>query len=226
MGDVVGLSNGSKSRQKNCNGCVQAKRRCDRSTPICSRCAEKRIACSYAKPASELSSGGESRSMDVSMSGQLLGTSADTLMPFDWSTGPTHDDEASGPFMLNLNATESLQDFLMDPSIDVDLPSHGSLGLVDYYGPDKPSQWIAQVNQNASDERSVSPVDEEVLRSYDKMGPVCVRLARAEIPRNLCYNPRRMAMATKPRLTDCLRTPSSRGTCTTQRLCCIISWSG
>src|ERR1700756_664158 len=37
------------SRQKNCNSCVQAKRRCDRRTPICSRCAEKKIPCVYTK---------------------------------------------------------------------------------------------------------------------------------------------------------------------------------
>ncbi|KAI0396607.1 hypothetical protein F5Y17DRAFT_455885 [Xylariaceae sp. FL0594] len=34
-------------RQKNCNSCVQAKRRCDRRTPTCSRCAEKMAPCVY-----------------------------------------------------------------------------------------------------------------------------------------------------------------------------------
>src|SRR5436190_18331607 len=38
-----------KSRRNNCNSCVQVKRRCDRRTPICSRCAEKKIACIYGK---------------------------------------------------------------------------------------------------------------------------------------------------------------------------------
>ncbi|KAF2102641.1 hypothetical protein NA57DRAFT_33505 [Rhizodiscina lignyota] len=37
------------SRQKNCNGCVQGKRRCDRRTPICSRCAKKNIPCIYTR---------------------------------------------------------------------------------------------------------------------------------------------------------------------------------
>lgn len=39
-----------RSKQKNCNGCVQAKRRCDRRTPTCSRCIEKMIPCTWGKP--------------------------------------------------------------------------------------------------------------------------------------------------------------------------------
>ncbi|KAK0704585.1 hypothetical protein B0H67DRAFT_557360 [Lasiosphaeris hirsuta] len=36
-----------KSRQKNCNSCVQNKRRCDRRKPECSRCVEKQMLCIY-----------------------------------------------------------------------------------------------------------------------------------------------------------------------------------
>ncbi|KAH9885674.1 hypothetical protein F4778DRAFT_498501 [Xylariomycetidae sp. FL2044] len=36
-------------RQKNCNSCVQAKRRCDRRMPCCTRCAQKSIPCIYSK---------------------------------------------------------------------------------------------------------------------------------------------------------------------------------
>lgn len=40
----------ARSKQKNCNGCVVAKRRCDRRAPTCSRCAEKMIPCTWGKP--------------------------------------------------------------------------------------------------------------------------------------------------------------------------------
>ncbi|GKT63458.1 C6 zinc finger domain-containing protein [Colletotrichum tofieldiae] len=36
-----------KSRQKSCNACVRSKRRCDKRTPRCTRCAEKNFSCVY-----------------------------------------------------------------------------------------------------------------------------------------------------------------------------------
>jgi hypothetical protein len=36
-----------KSRRKNCNACVWSKRRCDKRTPRCTRCAEKGFPCVY-----------------------------------------------------------------------------------------------------------------------------------------------------------------------------------
>jgi len=36
-----------KSRQKSCNACVRSKRRCDKRTPRCTRCAEKKVDCVY-----------------------------------------------------------------------------------------------------------------------------------------------------------------------------------
>lgn len=36
-----------RSRQKNCTECVLIKRRCDRRTPTCSRCAERGTFCTY-----------------------------------------------------------------------------------------------------------------------------------------------------------------------------------
>ncbi|KAK0628506.1 hypothetical protein B0T17DRAFT_614411 [Bombardia bombarda] len=37
------------SRQKSCNACVKSKRRCDKRAPVCTRCAERREICVYAK---------------------------------------------------------------------------------------------------------------------------------------------------------------------------------
>ncbi|KAM0330052.1 hypothetical protein ACHAQA_004223 [Verticillium albo-atrum] len=38
-----------KSRQKSCHACVRSKRRCDKRTPRCTRCAEKGFSCLYVK---------------------------------------------------------------------------------------------------------------------------------------------------------------------------------
>lgn len=56
MENLAAMDRLQRSRQKNCNGCVTAKRRCDRRTPVCSRCVEKMIPCSYGKPAASASS--------------------------------------------------------------------------------------------------------------------------------------------------------------------------
>ncbi|KOS20564.1 Peroxisome proliferation transcriptional regulator [Escovopsis weberi] len=38
------------SRQKSCNTCVRGKRRCDKQTPRCGRCAAKNLDCTYRRP--------------------------------------------------------------------------------------------------------------------------------------------------------------------------------
>ncbi|KAK2006900.1 hypothetical protein LZ32DRAFT_632630 [Colletotrichum eremochloae] len=45
MGDLADAAD--KSRQKSCNACVRSKRRCDKRTPRCTRCAEKNFSCVY-----------------------------------------------------------------------------------------------------------------------------------------------------------------------------------
>ena len=38
-----------KSRQKSCDACVRSKRRCDKQTPRCTRCAKRGLPCLYRK---------------------------------------------------------------------------------------------------------------------------------------------------------------------------------
>ncbi|KAL1875240.1 hypothetical protein Daus18300_003311 [Diaporthe australafricana] len=49
-----------KSRRKNCNACVWSKRRCDKRTPRCTRCAAKNFTCVYQSlpPSSATTTGG------------------------------------------------------------------------------------------------------------------------------------------------------------------------
>ncbi|KAF4208812.1 hypothetical protein CNMCM8927_008761 [Aspergillus lentulus] len=55
-----------KSRQKSCNACVRSKRRCDKRTPQCTRCAERGLSCLYHKnPAASGSDDSTSHAVDV-----------------------------------------------------------------------------------------------------------------------------------------------------------------
>ncbi|KAH0498444.1 hypothetical protein TgHK011_005697 [Trichoderma gracile] len=45
--DRVNGDGGAASRQKSCNACVRGKRRCDKRTPRCTRCATKGLDCVY-----------------------------------------------------------------------------------------------------------------------------------------------------------------------------------
>ncbi|KAK1987108.1 hypothetical protein LZ30DRAFT_215860 [Colletotrichum cereale] len=71
-----------KSRQKSCNACVRSKRRCDKRTPRCTRCAEKNFSCVYqnlppASSASPAAGGGAGAGARVPTNNSLdLGTSA------------------------------------------------------------------------------------------------------------------------------------------------------
>lgn len=43
-------SGNRRSKQKSCFACVEAKRRCDKALPSCSRCIEKEVSCEYLPP--------------------------------------------------------------------------------------------------------------------------------------------------------------------------------
>lgn len=217
MGDYTTSSSLPKTRQKNCNGCVQAKRRCDRSMPICSRCAEKKVACIYGKASHEHQSGEEAELMDFSMTAQAIGSSASTPAGFAWSADLNPGEGSTTPFMLNANAAESFQNYLMDPSIDVELPFDGSLDLVGNHASNQ-DQWLVHVDPEPSQERSTSPIDDEVLQAYDKMAGVCVRLTQIQVSFQFLPPPTLDCIPSqKPGLIVNLRTASNRGISMTQQ---------
>ncbi|GKT40179.1 transcription factor gsfR2 [Colletotrichum spaethianum] len=68
-----------KSRQKSCNACVRSKRRCDKRTPRCTRCAEKNFSCVYQNlpPAPDPPAGGARAGAGVATNNSLdRGTSS------------------------------------------------------------------------------------------------------------------------------------------------------
>ncbi|OLN81129.1 hypothetical protein CCHL11_09666, partial [Colletotrichum chlorophyti] len=98
-----------KSRQKSCNACVRSKRRCDKRTPRCTRCAEKNFHCVYqnvpptattvAAAADPSSSQGEPlQAMDIE------GNLDDGLPAFDFNTlDDNHNGHSSNSSNSNVN---------------------------------------------------------------------------------------------------------------------------
>lgn len=145
------------TRQKNCNSCVQAKRRCDRRTPICSRCVDKRIACTY--------------------SNQDLTSQFDRNLPEPSAVSPGVTDFGLMPMdpQFGVATTEHLQNYSVDTCFDGDTSMDPFIDILDDSIMPNPDQWLVQLEQGEINERTSSPVDQEVVRAYAKMAGVCVR---------------------------------------------------
>ena len=161
-----------KSRQKNCHGCIQAKRRCDRRMPTCSRCAEKKLDCVYGKTSK--AAGWPHRDGFAPLfpavgraTSATLACSAFVPSPLDANyfgvtTTPTTTTAATDTdYMVHASIDD---DMSIDPFID--MMANASI----------PTQDLshAQPDQSAVAERPVSPADEEITGVYDKMDELCV----------------------------------------------------
>lgn len=167
------------SRQKNCNSCVQAKRRCDRRTPICSRCAEKKIPCVYTKTKAVGRSVQHDAETFSYMERPSLGSPACSffapgltldvdylgIMPMDSQPDSAAAAAENTHNHLMMDA-DSNGDILMDPFMD--LMGNDSTPARD--------QWLAPMDQGSITERPSSPADEEIVTAYQKMASFCVSL--------------------------------------------------
>lgn len=159
------------SRQKNCNNCVQTKRRCDRRTPICSRCAERKVPCVYGKarvshhtvhqqtqssPHTEMF---QFDSPDVSF--------LDTVTLFD--TGcidslPLAPHPDAGPSSQTTSNACVREEIAIDDFME----------LVGNENIPSPKRWLVPVDENLPIERPGTPADEEIMIGYQKMASFCV----------------------------------------------------
>lgn len=154
-----------KPRQKNCNSCVQAKRRCDRQSPICSRCAKKNLLCRYG--------GVEATSLSSVSSRRLsFGSIPCSLFVPDSSLNLEHLDITALDSQLDCTVPglDSIQDFVMDDLTDGNYPTvpvHNSMGsdVATMQG-----RWLVQGDCSSS-------TDEQITKAYKKMSPLCVGLA-------------------------------------------------
>jgi hypothetical protein len=165
------------TRQKNCNSCVQAKRRCDRLT-VCSRCMQKGLLCLY--------------------SGDSFDTLADDqLLPLDTSACLT----GGMDFCGDEQWTESFSGYSNSMSNPSTLPwcdlqgrscgvqselellnTNSSMELVSTFDKSTlPTSHLAE-HINPDQRRPATPADDEIFRSYDNMAGICVSM-----PPSFCY---------------------------------------
>lgn len=185
MEDFTAIDCLPKLRQKNCNSCVHAKRRCDRRTPVCSRCTEKKIDCIYGK--TKVASQPDREEIDwssPSMGRIAFGSPAGSsfalrqspdlnylgIMPMDPQIG------------VATSATESMQDYVMDTTIDGDISMDPFINLMGNSITPTQDQWLVPIEQGPMTERPSSPADEEIIRAYEKMAGLCVSPIQIPLP--------------------------------------------
>ncbi|KAG8164221.1 hypothetical protein KVR01_006139 [Diaporthe batatas] len=159
------------SRQKNCNSCVQMKRRCDRRTPVCTRCAERKVPCVYGNAKASHRTGNQGRqshshiealhfdSPDVSL--------FDIDTPFeigclDSLTVPTRPDSPG-------HASQTIPNAFVGEDASID----AFMDFVVDENPHPPQRWLVPANENLTIERPGTPADEEIMTSYQKMASFC-----------------------------------------------------
>ncbi|KAI1741736.1 hypothetical protein F4680DRAFT_414885 [Xylaria scruposa] len=149
----------SASRQKNCNNCVQAKRRCDRQTPVCSRCAEKKLTCIYSK--SRKASRPEKYGRKPTPS---------TEAPLDF-TGLSFDLDylEDMPTNFHNNATvESISSSIHDTIPGDDISLDAFMNLISNNNSSSSDHWLIST-EDYLPERPATPAGEEVEKGYQKM---------------------------------------------------------
>ncbi|RYO93382.1 hypothetical protein DL766_000772 [Monosporascus sp. MC13-8B] len=80
-------------------------------------------------------------------------------------------------FGVATSPTESMQDYVMDATIDVDISIDPFIDLMGNSITPTQDQWLVQIEQGPVTERPSSPADEEVIRSYKKMAEFCGHMA-------------------------------------------------
>ncbi|KAK3693911.1 hypothetical protein B0T22DRAFT_55622 [Podospora appendiculata] len=191
------MSSASTSRQKNCNACVRSKRRCDKRAPICSRCAERKDRCVYAKTR------GSPRQLpdfDATVTVDGGGGGGEGGGGGKGGGGP-------GPeaYMVNSAAPSSFSaasftDFALfdllghtissPPSASVSHQTTGAIAdgtkdnvdtgaddpFFNFTGIDSPpasEMWLMQAEPDLTLGRPGTPADERVMKSYERMSVLC-----------------------------------------------------
>ncbi|GAP87092.1 putative C6 zinc finger domain-containing protein [Rosellinia necatrix] len=160
----------SASRQKNCNACVQAKRRCDRRMPICSRCTEKKVDCLYSKSRTANRPGKHTRAPTPCTEALSL-LEGPTLSALDIPV-PSFDisrlDAIPSDFYPDViieSISQPIQDTPSGSDMSMDTFMHFMGGSV----PSSSDQWLVTAEEAHAPRRPTTPVDADVIEGYEKM---------------------------------------------------------
>lgn len=156
----------SASRQKNCNNCVQTKRRCDRRVPVCSLCAKKNIHCTYTK--TKVASQPDRHDFGVS-----FGRPAGSLFVSDLSLDVDSMDHLATGSPPN-PVVECMSETILDASDGGDIPTGNFIDWIGNHSSPYSDQWLVPTDDSVFTERPGTPADEEIVREYGKMASFCV----------------------------------------------------
>uniref|UniRef100_A0A8H7K3W7 Zn(2)-C6 fungal-type domain-containing protein n=1 Tax=Bionectria ochroleuca TaxID=29856 RepID=A0A8H7K3W7_BIOOC len=170
----------AKSKQKNCNGCVQAKRRCDRRTPTCSRCIEKRIPCTWGKRKLTTVHPSIRRRLECAPTEEALSFGGD-YTPSSFVSSLDYLDSLHTPSHISAGAEISatpgdhMQSYVLDAELDPDLPMDSFLDLMNDTTPVS-GQSLIQSEKRPLANRPGTPAGEGVIQSYMKMTGLCTQI--------------------------------------------------
>ncbi|KAI0186684.1 hypothetical protein EV127DRAFT_500382 [Xylaria flabelliformis] len=150
----------SASRQKNCNSCVQAKRRCDRQTPICSRCVEKKLTCVYSR--FRAASRPEKYARKLTPCTETPLDFTDLSFDMDYVEDISTNFHANVPVESTLN---SIQNTIPGNDISMD----AFMNLISNNNSSSSDHWLISTEEDYLPERPATPADEEVEKGYQKM---------------------------------------------------------
>ena len=154
------------SRQKSCNACVSSKRRCDKRTPVCGRCAKRRYVCVYGGEA------GRKRALEDTTEGTVR---PDTLPDPNAATcadpAMLEPGFISPPPETSVDLIPSPASFRLDSTLDTLLSSLSESGFEDW-------SWHSGLLRQQSEVPSVAAIADEkallTLKDYSKMTDMCV----------------------------------------------------
>ncbi|KAH7305881.1 hypothetical protein B0I35DRAFT_109688 [Stachybotrys elegans] len=164
----------ARSRQKNCNQCVLVKRRCDRQTPVCGRCVEKSLVCSWSRNRKVV---GQPRH---DTSGQPFAFTGSPMLEVPTShvlssaQPPNFDYLEDTDLGAATAPTLPAEDYLMGDLVEDGLHTDPFLEMLCKSLHPTQEQWMVSVGAGAPTERPSTPVDEEIMRSYAKIAPSCI----------------------------------------------------
>ncbi|KAE8376382.1 hypothetical protein BDV26DRAFT_294130 [Aspergillus bertholletiae] len=118
---MVDPGTSDKSRQKSCNACVRSKRRCDKRTPQCTRCAAKGLSCLYLPAASGPSNVNIPRPRDVNAEGLFTAPGQPSIVSAA-EGGFDHFSPQEDPFASSAANADNSQMSLVGPTVSFDLP--------------------------------------------------------------------------------------------------------
>lgn len=160
------------SRQKNCNSCVQTKRRCDRRTPVCSRCEERKIPCAYGKARAPNNTGHQEISLSPHTEIFNLGS------PLEFMFGSVPSFEVRCTDSLSVGSLPDAPGVAPQPdpnaSVSQQNPMDSFMDIVGIENSAVSDRWLVPADENLAVERPGTPADEEITNSYQKMAPFCV----------------------------------------------------